>query len=257
MAVYVNQSALPKDISTGTASYSFAAGGYAPAGVTVIAELAPYVTSGELIARSDNWLVSNPTAPIATRTPKVAAVSLSSVAEQLAALQATVNQIEQEAYETEKHLHNHEYTFGLHPAYVSGVTCGTRDTLTPYTIVTGLLTVWGSWYCLLGSQDTPVNAGYTRHDPHRIIVTDASVKNIIFKIQFAEGEDAAALAAAVADNQVSEFPLSPLEVKTSDKIKSMIEDREHAGVPFWTRLRCANAGAESINMFLLMHEYLR
>ena len=161
----------------------------------------------------------------------------------------------------ERHLHGHERWFGLHGAYDSPDDCGSVDSTAPFVLTTGDDNpgtgswVYGPWLCLLGTNDTPIVGGMTLFDPHSVNVVDVTTKSVEHKLQFACGADTNAADAAVAAGEVTELLLVPVDTKTGDRVLGMIEDREVAGVPFWGRVAAKGQDADSIGLFIGIHEY--
>ena len=286
--IYVNASAMNLQLTTSNYVYTFAPGTYAPA----IADLIQFVTSGKLTEMPDSQmagrsiasnytLYENPvdySAQLDRMEGKIDAtkvvvdnskivvdatkVVVDSTETKVDAMQIVVDRIDAEVTEVEKHLHNDEYWWGVHPTYVSGVTCGSRDSSVGYVFTSGNGTldptgwVYGAWLCLLGTSDTPVHAGYAKFDPHRLNVVDVQERQVEHKFQFATGADTAAADAAALAGLTSEVIITPENNKEGDRIIDIIKRRVLTAVPFWGRLAVKNVTARTCSAHMGTHEYL-
>lgn len=110
----------------------------------------------------------------------------------------------EESYEIEHHLHNIEYWAGLNPAPTATV-WATIPSIAPYRAISGN-NDWGTdandEANVLGSADTPVQAGRYRFDLHRILITTQnSITPWMLRIIWGT----TTMAAAIAANQFTCF----------------------------------------------------
>jgi len=157
-----------------------------------------------------------------------------------------IQDIEQLAYETEKHFHNREIWFG------NG---GVIDSLTPYTLVSGNGD-YGAEVLLLDTINTPVIAGNKYYDPHEIFVTNSSSVNPYF-IKLIWGEST--VAAAETANQFSVLPFEKI-ISTGNangSVASIMTRRVNSGkCKVWAK--CKNAtNLATVEIYVGIHEYFR
>ena len=163
---------------------------------------------------------------------------------------------EQDSYETEKHVHNHEKWFGV-AAAPAGET-NIADRIGPAIAAFALLSgndLYGNWVQILGSADTPVAAGMTMFDPHRIQVTTTD-STAQFVIQVVSGESAGR-AAKIAAEDFNEVPYIAATNNADSGIAEVIALRCLSGVKLWARCICIGANAKTINFYFGIHEYIR
>ena len=122
-------------------------------------------------------------------------------------------------------------------------------TLNPYVIDSGN-DEFGSWVQLLGTGDTPRDAGNLYYDTHLIYVTDTE-QTTLYRLQFAWGADAdAAVTAGDYTETVYQGPLGtpapgPIEIR---------HPRLAVGSEFWARCWCSsNTG--TLSFMIGIHEY--
>lgn len=154
----------------------------------------------------------------------------------------------------EKHHHNFEYWFGLHPSFQEGVDCGSRDSMNPYIMTSGN-DDYGDWLCILGSNDTPVIAGKTRYDPHRAIYFDADQKETVHRIQVVAAANTTAADAAAAAGQVCDAITIPATNKSVGLPTPSVCPRPVASTPLWARVWVDSQTAKEYKFFLGIHEY--
>ena len=156
------------------------------------------------------------------------------------------------AEEIEHHLHGYERWYGvaLVPVGQTHVADRIGTAVAPLVIDAGN-NAWGAWTQILGSDDTPADAGMTKWDFHRIFVNDTERTAWHF-LQFAFGATGAGAYTAgeftelvfePASNQIEE---SPIEVWTK---------RQDAGTKAWARAFIPGLDTGTVTFFLGLHEY--
>ena len=163
----------------------------------------------------------------------------------------TIDGIDAEVTEIEKHFHNRERWFGK-LAVQTATDWGEQAGLTPYRAISGL-GVFGAdandAAQVLGLDDTPAIAGMTRWDAHRIKVHAASNANqFVLRLVYGAGTMADAEAAGqYSDTMISEarkggpVPVLMPRARLTDKM--------------WLRAKNATDNAW-IDFFIGIHEYL-
>ncbi len=168
-------------------------------------------------------------------------------------LAGLLRQIEQEIYEIERHIHNHERWFGL-AAAPTGTHWGDLATLTPYQAISGA-GVFGAdandEALVLGVDDTPAIAGNTMYDFHRLMITSASnATDWILRIIHGTGT----MADAEAAGNYSDVMIQ--EARKGAPVELLCE-RTICGVDkLWIRAMNAMNNA-TIDFFAGIHEYER
>jgi len=171
--------------------------------------------------------------------------------------------LRQSAVETEHHLHNYERWFE-EAGTPSGEThiavgIGDSDGDGAFRISGGdssATPTWGSWVQVLGSSDTPVQAGKTFFDLHRIQIMATADVAVVHYIQFAFG---ASGAAALAAGDYTEMVFFPPSILGSQGVTAgpmdMICERQAAGTKVWARLLAVGEATSWLDFFVGIHEY--
>lgn len=164
-----------------------------------------------------------------------------------------------EITETEHHLHNYERWLGLStdlnpPASVAEPIGD--PTVAGYTdlpfVIDGGSDTWGAWVQILGSSDTPQQAGKTKYDFHRILVTTVERANAIHFVQVGYG---ASGAAALAAGTYTEFVYYPSAAASRAAPVAIIDKRQNAGALAWARCMVVDQATGTVNFFIGLHEY--
>jgi hypothetical protein len=165
-----------------------------------------------------------------------------------------LEEIQEEVIEIEHHLHNYEKWFGL-----AGTPSGETHradrmgpAIDPFTLTAGNLT-WGAWVQVLGSNDTPVQAGKTKYDFHRAIITDTTSTNP-FIIQIISGESSEIAAKLLAED-FDEFPYVSATNNNDSGISDIIDKRIDSGCKCWMRCCAIGANAPTLKLYIGIHEY--
>ncbi len=152
------------------------------------------------------------------------------------------------------HHHNYEYWIGLSGSYNSGVDCGNRTSMAPFVATSGN-DDYGAWLCILGTGDTPVSAGNTLFDPHRILFVDSSIRSEIFRVQTVAAADTSAADVEEAAERVVESMIIPATNQVDGVPLELLSIRRTAGVPLWLRIWVDGQDAKTYSFFLGIHEY--
>ena len=151
-----------------------------------------------------------------------------------------------------RHFHNPERWFGV-AVSPSGITNGgDSDVMAPYVPDAGNDT-WGAWVLLLGTADTPILAGSTVFDPHRLFITAAERSTSIHRIQVAWHATSATLALAAGDYTETMFKPEGAAF-TSVPIPIRLPDQD-VGITIWMRIWAAGQNTGTLNTFMGVHEY--
>ena len=167
-----------------------------------------------------------------------------------------IETIEQEVYEIDNHLHNQEKWLGL--AAAPNLEIHRADlmdgTIQPFQLIAGN-NDFGAWVQILGSDDTPIRAGMTKADGHRLMVvsTNSTSQHII---QAAPGESAD-LAAKIAAKEFTMFPYVAATNQNDSGISDIISGRIDSGTKAWWRVACVGQNATTLDFYLGIHEYLK
>ena len=163
----------------------------------------------------------------------------------------TIDGIDAEVTEIEKHFHNRERWFGK-LAVQTATDWGEQAGLTPYRAISGL-GVFGAdandEAQVLGADDSPAIVGMTKYDAHRIEVQAASNANpFVLRLIYGDGTMADAEAAGdYTDVMVMEARKgSPVDV---------LMPRRDVCCKLWARAKNAADNA-TIDFFIGLHEYL-
>ena len=108
---------------------------------------------------------------------------------------------------------------------------------------------------ILGSADTPVQAGRTQFDPRRVLVTTTDSTEA-FAIQFVYGE-MADIAAKIAAEEMTEAPYIAATNNADSGIADLMIERAAVTTKMWARAICINQNAKTLNFYFGIHEYFR
>ena len=109
---------------------------------------------------------------------------------------------------------------------------------------------WGSWIQILGSDDTPADAGKLYFDPHQFIVTDTQNASIYF-IQIARGTDGDS---AYAAGRYTEFVFNAT-VQKETAIIPVQTGRAPVGSKLWVRVWSVGDNTGEFDFLFGIHEY--
>ena len=151
------------------------------------------------------------------------------------------------------HHHNWERWFGL--AAVPNAEIHRADSVLGPTFpavfqIDGGNLTWGAWVQILGSSDTPYQAGMTEFDLRQLVVT-ATERNTPYFIQLAYGATAAG---ALAAGDYTEMVYSAAAGLGESPIDVMCK-KIAAGTKVWARCVCPASDTGTFNFYLGLHEY--
>jgi hypothetical protein len=167
-----------------------------------------------------------------------------------------LRQIEQKTYQVESHIHGHEKWMGVATAPNAEIHVADRlgPSVAPFALLSGN-DAYGNWLQVMGSADSPIEAGKVELDPHRILVTTTN-STLTFVIQFALGESAG-LAALIAAEDMTEVAFISATNNADAGITGVKSKRIASGTKVWARCICPTANAKTINFYIGIHEYDR
>jgi len=151
-----------------------------------------------------------------------------------------------EAWETEHHFHVRERWLGL---------AGASEGWTPYALPVGNGGTFGAWTEILDAADTPIIAGSTHYDPHRILLTDVPQDKEVLFIQFAWGATGAGGYGDGDYTEVYDFPEKPTAGKSMPLLIKF--PRLPTDTLLWARAKQETADAidGTVDFFIGIHEY--
>jgi hypothetical protein len=154
---------------------------------------------------------------------------------------------------TEEHVHSHERWLVKAAAPVGET--HVADPMSTGSIAfqaNGGNLTWGSWVQIVGSEDTPIDAGRIRFDFHRILVTAYQRNDTIYKFQISNGVDGDA---GIAAGDYTEFPII-----TQTGILNIDPMPFHSkgiavGTKVWCRVWAVGQVSGTIDFYAGIHEY--
>lgn len=166
-------------------------------------------------------------------------------------LAGTQNSVAYRIAEVERHLHSGArwYEAATDPDPEDHVADRIGSGAGPFQIDAGNDT-WGDWTQILGSDDTPADAGKVYFDPHLLVVEDNERAGPYF-IQFARGSSGAA---GYAAGHYTELVLD-LTTRAGGVIIPMQTGRAPAGDKLWSRCMCPGQDTGTIDFYVGIHEY--
>jgi hypothetical protein len=169
-------------------------------------------------------------------------------------ISANVDEVLEEVIEIEEHLHNYEKWFGAANVPVGETHVADRMAggVSPFQLIAGNDT-FGQWVQVLGSADTPVQAGKIKFDLHRLMVTSTNSTSP-FNIQIITGESSG-INAKLAIEDFDEVPYISATNNNDSGISDIIDKRVDAGTKVWMRTCCIGQDGPNINFYIGLHEY--
>ena len=112
---------------------------------------------------------------------------------------------------------------------------------------------FGQWVQILGSSDTPIEAGKTFFDAHRYMVVETdSTNQYIIQIIAGESADFATKLAAEEFTEVMFISQSNLNDSGIEEIMSI---RVPIGQKIWARCACIGSNGSILDFYYGIHEY--
>lgn len=154
--------------------------------------------------------------------------------------------------EIERHLHSNERWFGaaITPSGETHVADRIGVGVVAFQIDAGNNT-WGNWLQVLGSSDTPADAGKLYFDGHKIEIVAAERTETYF-IQFSAGATAAAGLIALT---YTEFIFRPQAVAGKPAPITIQTRRASSGTKLWARCMCPSQNTATLDFYIGIHEY--
>ncbi len=155
--------------------------------------------------------------------------------------------------EVERHLHGNERWVGA-AAVPSGelhVADVISDTTTAFQVDAGN-DAWSAWLQVVGSSDTPIQAGRAFFDPHRIMVVAVESANAVHLVEICYG---ASGDAAFAAGTCTQIVFQPQTVQGQQTILEVQSSRIAAGTKCWLRSWAVGQNTSTMDFFMGLHEY--
>lgn len=163
-----------------------------------------------------------------------------------------LEQIEHATFEVERHTHNHERWFEI-----AAVPNGEIHVADRIGSGGGVFQIdagnddWGAWVQVLGSSDTPADAGKVKFDFHKIDIV-AAERTVVYFIQIAAGVSGAA---ALIAKTYSDLVYKPASVQGKPAPILFQFRRQSAGVKCWMRCKCPGQNTATLDFYAGIHEY--
>jgi hypothetical protein len=161
--------------------------------------------------------------------------------------------VEQDTYETKNHIHGKEIWFGRHATQEDNV-WALRDTLGLYRGISGANT-WGvdaaDTVKVIGSSDTPVQAGKKYFDMHKIFIS-ASSQTDLWKIRFVWSTTN--FAAGLAAGNISETVVTVNSAAARFSPVQIMMPHLAAGTKVWAQVWNDTDNA-TLDFLVGIHEY--
>lgn len=169
---------------------------------------------------------------------------------------AAIDDIGQEVYEIEHHLHNRERWFGI-SGDQSGNDWAVAAGLTPFVAASGD-GAFGTAIKILGTDDTPAIAGMTKFDPHRIlVVAEENATPWVLRLIWGTGTSGDAESAGQYTDVMIVANIAGPPVRPNGMPIPLKTGRLNAGADrLWLRVKNAT-DADELNFFIGVHEYTR
>jgi hypothetical protein len=173
---------------------------------------------------------------------------------QMNGIESTAEETLAETIEIETHLHDREKWLGLAAVPNGEIHRADRvgGATQPFQLTAGN-NDFGQWVQILGSGDTPVEAGKTFFDAHRYLVSNTNSTDA-YIIQLAAGESAD-LAAKIAAEQFTEVMYISESNNNDSGIEEVMSIRVPTGQKIWARCACIGSNGSLLDFYYGIHEY--
>ena len=173
--------------------------------------------------------------------------------DQVVDLGSQLTQIYQVAEEIEHHLHNYERWLGS----TSGVAPADEDSLDAFSVTSSATAgQFGTPIAVFDGTDTPVQSGMTKFDVHRLLITNVSVNNEVFRLRFADNSDGdTSWADAVAAGRYTDLIVQVTNAGELVSPLHMIQKRLNTQGKIWVAVAKEGTGAGTVEFFVGIHEY--
>jgi len=152
------------------------------------------------------------------------------------------------AEEVERHLHNNEIWFGDAASPNAGVHEADRESLVSFQVDAGN-NDWGTAICVLGTSDTPVVAGMTKFDLHKVLVTTTE-RTVLTYLRFTYGDSEAAGITAGTSTVVALLVTASLR----NSAVPFTAKRANAGSKVWVNAKVVG-DTGTVDFVFGLHEY--
>lgn len=169
-------------------------------------------------------------------------------------LTGTENSISYHIAKINGHLHNQERW--LCKAIASSGETHVADSINTASAafqIDGGIDTWGAWTQIIGSSDTPVQAGRVKFDLHRLLVTAWERNDCIYKIQIAFGATAET---AFAAGDYTDIPLITLTGVANMAPLDLMTIGVNSGTKVWARCWAVGQNTGTIDFYAGLHEYI-
>lgn len=167
-------------------------------------------------------------------------------------LAGTENSLAYRVHEVEHHLHSYERFLetAAVPSGETHVADEVGDGGGAFQVDAGS-NAWGEWVQVIGSDDTPVQAGNVSFDFHRLEI-EATERNATYFVQIAFGASGAAALAAGDYTVVVFTPQSNLADSGPVTVQA---ERQDSGTKVWVRCKCPGQDTGTFDFYPGLHEY--
>ena len=154
----------------------------------------------------------------------------------------------------EEHLHSSEVWFGASPG---GVGPGLQTSLTPFRVTSAAVAnTFGAAIVVLDGSETPVRAGMTFFDPHRLQIINIQNNAKTYRLRVASNRlGHTSWAAAVAAGVYTDICFK-IDTTTRDASPfNMQAPRQRAHAIVWAAVATLDAVAQWVDVLFAIHEY--
>lgn len=151
------------------------------------------------------------------------------------------------------HFHNQERWLGAKAGWTGGDEDNEADpdSIDPFRLDAGNDT-WGAGLCIIGTADTPIQAGYTTFDFRRLMI-HATEANVAYRIRVAWGTG---YAAGIAAGTYTEIEFVALANKADAGPADTVIPRLDAGTKVFAAAWARNTNTATIDFTIGVHEYV-
>ncbi|KKM07645.1 hypothetical protein LCGC14_1731800 [marine sediment metagenome] len=161
-----------------------------------------------------------------------------------------IDSIEREIVRHDTHFHTREIWLGAAAVPAGETHVADVDSMVAFVADAGN-DDWGTWLQVIGSTDTPVDAGMVWYDAHRIAITTVEQANTETRVQIGFGATgAAALTAGTYTEIIFRVPANARNIPIDERIKRAV-----SGDKAWVRVWADGAASGEVRFFLGIHEY--
>lgn len=157
--------------------------------------------------------------------------------------------------EIERHLHHYDKWFGAAAVPDAELHVADRLTLVQTSFqADGGNDDWGVWLQVLGTNDTPIQAGKVKFDFHEIIIVSHEHNTNEYDMQIVSGESAG-IAAKLVSEDFTEFPIVTGAGNSETGPITFQQVRVDSGDKVWVRIRANGQNTGTLDFKIGIHEY--